>query len=102
MTPGLHRHHLDGRLGPGLAYIADALVTPLSPGDHARLHLLLGDLGAQWPRDDEPIVVHRARRHAITCGWASDLGRPLTFDAGAVQALQRLWLDVLQALGGES
>ena len=96
-----HRHHVDGRLGPGLAYIDGALVTPLPPADHARLHLLLGDLDGQWPRDGEPLLLHRARRHALTFGWAADAGHSLTFDPAAARALQRLWLDVLRALGGE-
>ena len=98
----LHRHHLDGRLGPALPYVDTELVTPLPPADHARLHLLLGDLETQWPRAGEPILVHRARRHALTFGWAADAGQPLTFDPEAARALQRLWLDVLRALGGES
>ena len=101
MTPGLHRHHVDGRLGPGLAYIAPPLVTVLSAPEHGRLHLLLGDLETQWPRAGEPILVHRARRHALTFGWAADAGHSLTFDPAAARALQRLWLDVLRALGGE-
>ncbi len=99
MTAGLHRHHVDGRLGPGLAYIDEDLVVSLSPAEHARLHLVLEDLGASWPRDSEPLIVHRARRQAITFGWAADHGLALTFDAMAARSLQGLWLEVVDALG---
>ena len=100
MTANPHRHHVDGRLGPGLGYIDAALVVALAPDEHARLHLLLDDLGASWPSEGEPLLAHRARRHAVTFGWAADHGRALTFDPKAARSLQGLWLNVLDALGG--
>ena len=98
--PGLHCHHVDGRLGPGCEYIDAALVVALAPDEHARLHLVLEDLDASWPRDSEPLIVHRARRHAITWGWAADHNRALTFEVVAARSLQGLWLEVVDALGG--
>jgi hypothetical protein len=94
----LHLHHLDGRLGRGLGYVDDDLVVALTPADHRLLHLLLDDLGLRFPPTSEPLLLHRARRHAVTCGWAADAGRTLVFDAGAARALQALWLDVVAAL----
>lgn len=102
MSAPLHRHHVDGRLGPGLAYFDDRLVTVLPAAEHARLHLVLGDLDAQFPCEGEPVLLHRVRRHAITAGWAADHGRTLTFDARAARSMQHLWLDVLAALGDAS
>lgn len=96
----LHRHHLDGRHGPGLGYIADDLVVALSPTDHRLLHLLLDDLGLRWPTADESVLLHRARRQAVTFGWAADGGCALTFDPNAARAVQALWLDVVEALEG--
>jgi hypothetical protein len=98
----IHRHHVDGRLGPGLAYVDPALVVPLDPADHARLHLVLADLGAEWPREGDSLLVHRGRRHAVTSGWAADHDRTLTFDPQAARAMQQLWLKMLDALGGPS
>ena len=100
MSDTSHWHHIDGRRGPGLGYIDATLVVALAPDEHARLHLLLDDLGTTWPLDGEPLLVHRARRHAVTFGWAADHGRALTFDAAAARAMQRLWLDVLDFLAG--
>lgn len=99
---GVHRHHVDGRLGPGLAYVDGGLTVPLVPVDHRLIHLVLNDLGAEWPSADEAVLLHRVRRHAITCGWAADHDRTLTFDPHAARALQHLWLDVLDALEGLS
>ncbi|MDA8314739.1 MAG: hypothetical protein M0010_06130 [Actinomycetota bacterium] len=99
MSAGLHDHHVDGRLGPGLAYIDAGLVIALAPEEHGRLHLLLDDLDAGWPRVGEPLLVHRARRHAVTWGWAADHGRSLAFDAPAARSMQGLWLAVVDALG---
>lgn len=99
MSSAPHRHHVDGRLGPGLAYIDDRLTVALESAEHARLHLVLDDLGASWPNPDEPLLNHRARRHAITFGWAADHNRALTFDAVAARSLQRVWLEVVDALG---
>ncbi len=96
------RHHVDGRLGPGLAYVAPDLVIELTPAEHRRLHLLLDDLEASWPRDGESLLLHRARRHAVAFGWAADHGRSLTFGAQSARAMQRLWLDVIAALGSAS
>lgn len=98
----VHRHHVDGHLGTGLAYIAPRLVTPLQEPVHRELHLLLDDLGCEWPRDGEPLLLHRARRWAVTCGWAADAGRSLTFDPAACRALQAFFLDVVDAVGGSS
>jgi hypothetical protein len=102
VVSGLHLHHVDGRLGPGLGRIDDALVVLLLAADHRRLHLVLADLDASWPREGEPLLVHRARRHAVTFGWAADCDMSLTFEPPAARALQHLWLDVLGALGGSS
>jgi hypothetical protein len=102
VTVGLHRHHVDGRLGPGLGHVDEALVVPLPPADHRRLHLVLDDLGVQWPPDGESLLLHRLRRHAVTSGWAADCGRALTFDPQSARALQHLFLNVLDALGGPS
>lgn len=98
----VHRHHLDGRLGRGLGYTAPGLVVSLSPAAHRELHQILRDLDAAWPRDGEALIVHRARRHAITSGWAADAGLSLTFNPHAARALQRLWLEVLGALADGS
>lgn len=97
---GVHRHHLDGRHGPGLAYFANDLVVDLSPADHRLLHLILDDLGLTWPEPGEPVLLHRARRHAVTFGWAADHGRTLTFGPAPARAVQSLWLDVVEALAG--
>ncbi len=99
MTANSHRHHVSGRRGPGLAYIDPDLVVALSPAEHRRLHLVLDDLGVSWPRPDEPLLAHRARRHAILWGWAADHGRSLAFDPASARAVQRLWLDVVDTLG---
>ncbi|MHB1582989.1 MAG: hypothetical protein ACYCU7_18325 [Acidimicrobiales bacterium] len=99
-TAALHHHHVDGRLGPGRRYIAPNLVVPLPPVHHGLLHLVLADLGLQWPMVGESILLHRARRHAVIAGWAADSGLPLTFDPAACRALQAVWLDVVGELEG--
>lgn len=94
----VHRHHLDGRRGPGFPYIDPTLTVPLTPADHRLLHLVLDDLGLRWPAPGEPVLMHRARRHAVTFGWAADHGRSLTFGPGAARAVQALWLDVVDGI----
>ena len=95
----VHRHHVDGRVGPKLAYVDARLVTPMAPRHHRSLHLVLTDLDLEWPPDDEPLLVHRARRHAATAAWCDAHGVPLIFEPGApLQALCTFWLDVDNAL----
>ena len=96
------RHHVDGRLGPGLAYVAPDLVIELTPADHRGLDLLINDLGLTFPRPGEPLVLHRARRHTVTCGWTADRGDPLVICPKAARAMQGLWLDVIEALEGRT
>jgi len=99
MSAPRHGHHVDARLFRDGPYIDRALVVSMKPPNHRGLHLVLGDLGLDWPDPARPLLVHRARRHAVTAGWHADAGEPLVYEPKAARALQQFFLDVLDALG---
>jgi hypothetical protein len=93
-------HHLTGRPSPNAAYLDPDLVAGICQPCHDREHVILRQLGIEWPQgaDAAPYLAHRIMRVAVFARRCSDEGRPFVLDARSALGLHRLQIEAHSAL----